>query len=305
MNDIALGTAGAPPGGTGERDMFSRFLQRPARVARAVFDDLVTTIFPSDCRICSEPLVRADGSPVCRSCIAVVIPQQSGLCRICGEALEVDDLRFASQFAEGLLCDPCRQVPPAFEQARAYSVYRNELREIVHLLKYERMPSLAAPLGAMLARTIAQLKHTGEEALVIAVPLFPAKERQRGYNQAALIADAAISQMKRTHPTWRLKAAHHAIRRVKDTESQFGLTPSGRRKNLRGAFAVPDSEKVRGRAVILVDDIYTTGATARGCADVLRRAGAEKVFVATVSRAQPEMVALWGAQANTAVWDAG
>jgi ComF family protein len=208
----------------------------------------------------------------------------------------MEGVRYAGQFpVEGLVCSPCRMVEPAFARAVAYGVYENELREMVHLLKYEGMRGVARPLGRMLARAIETLKDTaGSELMVVAVPLFPAKERQRGYNQAVLLADAAVKELKRKAPDWKLRVAHDVIRRVKDTQSQFELTPSGRRRNLRGAFAVHGSADLIGREVLLVDDIYTTGATARGCAAVLRRAGATKVWVATVSRAQPEMIAMWG-----------
>jgi ComF family protein len=197
-------------------------------------------------------------------------------------------------------------VPPEFERAVAYAVYRDELREMVHLLKYEGMAAVAKPLGILLARAIETLEHeTARELMVVAVPLFPSKERERGYNQAVLLAEAAIAELKKTRPDWKLRPAHRAIRRVKDTRSQFELTPKGRRRNLQGAFAADDRVPLSGSEVLLVDDIYTTGATARACAQVLRRAGAGKVWVATVSRAQPEMVVLWDASSTTAVWDAG
>lgn len=207
----------------------------------------------------------------------------------------MEGVRYAGQFPlEGLLCSPCRIVEPEFAQAVAYCVYQDELREMVHLLKYEGMRTIARPLGWMLARAVETLEgKAGAELVVVAVPLFPSKERQRGYNQAVLLANAAIGELKRSRPEWRLRAAHQAIRRVKDTQSQFELTPSGRRRNLQGAFAVDDTGHLMGREVLLVDDIYTTGATARACARVLRRAGASRVWVATVSRAQREMVAMW------------
>jgi ComF family protein len=219
------------------------------------------------------------------------------LCGRCGEALDMEGVRFAGQFpAEGLLCSPCRMVPPQFERAVAYAVYRDELREMVHLLKYERMRALATPLGKMLARAVEMLEgEAGRDLLVVAVPLFPTKERERGYNQAVLLADAALEELRRSRPEWALRQAHRVIRRVKDTRSQFELTAKGRRRNLQGAFAVSDGSMLVGREVLLVDDIYTTGATARACSRVLRQAGAAKVWVATVSRAQPETVALWNA----------
>jgi ComF family protein len=300
LNDNALGSRtggppGAPLGGVAEVSAITRLFREPGRVVRAAVDDFVTTLFPADCRVCGGPLLRAGIAPVCHVCVDGIGAQATTLCRRCGEALDLEGVRFAGQFpAEGLLCAPCRMAAPEFERAVAYGVYQDGLREMVHLLKYERMSAVARPLGRMLARAVEMLEgEAGAELMVVAVPLFPAKERQRGYNQAVLLADAALAELKETRPEWKLRAAYGAIRRVRDTESQFALTPRGRRRNLKGAFAVEAGTTLVGREVLLVDDIYTTGATARECARVLRRAGAQKVWVATLSRAQREMVTLW------------
>ncbi|MDE3105997.1 MAG: ComF family protein [Acidobacteriota bacterium] len=216
----------------------------------------------------------------------------------------MESVRYAAQLpGEGLLCEPCRRVPPQFARAVAFGVYRDGLREMVHLLKYNGMRPLAAPLGQLLAQAMLQLREPGQagganftavaadDALLIAVPLYAARERQRGCNQARLLAESARREL--AERGWRLSPAHHVLQRVRDTETQFALSPTGRRRNLRGAFAVAAGAQLAGREVVLVDDIYTTGATARECARVLRRAGAARVWVATLARAQVEMVARW------------
>jgi ComF family protein len=299
---------GGPPGGVEEWRAVSRVLKSPGFVVRAVFDDLITTFFPGDCSACGGPLLKAGSSPVCDECIDGLRAQLATLCVRCGEALDIDGLHYEKQFgAEALLCSPCRLAPPQFERAAAWGLYEDRMRELIHMLKYEGVRAAAKPLGKLLEKVIVSMGEgpsMGRELVVIAVPLFPVKQRQRGYNQSVLIVDEALAELWRD-ARWKLETAHGALRRVRDTESQFGLTASGRRRNLRGAFVVADPAVISGREVLLVDDIYTTGATARECARVLRQAGAAKVWVATVARAQREMVAGWDAQTNVAAWDAG
>lgn len=187
-------------------------------------------------------------------------------------------------------CDPCRKSPPHFDRAVAYGEYADEIREMLHLLKYDGVRELAKePLGAWMAEAILRLKsEAASECLVVAVPLFKTRRKERGFNHSELLAHAAVKRLRKLRGEWELREAHDVLHRRKDTREQFLLTRKGRRRNLEAAFDVADATVVRGREVILVDDILTTGATARECARVLKRAGAAKVWVATMARAQAE-----------------
>lgn len=196
---------------------------------------------------------------------------------------------YAELDADGLrICPVCRRIERPFNRAVAYGSYEGGLRELVHLLKYNGVRPAAAVLGRMLSEAIADLESTFEHPAlfdqtiaVIPVPLYKTKLRQRGFNQAELIARAALKQVPAAS---RFQLLSGVLLRTRDTESQIGLTGHQRRENLRGAFAVPCATQITGREVLLVDDVYTTGTTASECARVLLRAGASQVWVATVAR---------------------
>ena len=208
-------------------------------------------------------------------------PIAGGVCTVCGERL------FSSYTYPGdegePRCGLCRRIEPVFARAAAYGSYESGLRELIHLLKYGGVRPAANVLGRMLAEAIMALEaeFPEEPVIIVPVPLHRSKLRQRGFNQAELIARAAMKFRPRGD---RLRLCTRVLERRRETASQIGLTSHQRRENLRGAFAVAQLEAVKGREALVVDDVYTTGATVSECARVLRRAGATKVWVATVAR---------------------
>jgi len=240
-------------------------------------DSLFTVVFPANCRFCQEPLVHASRLPVCGECLGSIREIDGALCSVCGERVPESALAFDHR------CGLCRRIELPFVRAVAYSSYDGNLRELLHLLKYDRVRTAAPVLAGMLAIAIRGLglEVTDGPLLVIPVPLFAGKRRERGFNQAQTLAEIALRSFG---PNSRVELRPALLRRVRATQSQIGLTRHQRRVNLRGAFAVAAPEEVRGRKVLLVDDVMTTGTTAAECARVLRRAGASAVWVATVAR---------------------
>jgi len=212
----------------------------------------------------------------------------------------------SARFVAGLAaneCVACRLAPPDFVRAVAYANYDDDLRELLHLLKFNGMKKIAdSVLGDGMAAAILQLEPVAaSDLLVIPVPLFAARERSRGFNQSQVLAKAALTRLRKLRPAWRLELRTNILHRVRDTNPSFAMDPATRRKSLKGAFRVEDAAAIRNREVLLIDDIMTTGATARECSRVLIRAGAAKVWVATMARAQAEVGV--AQQLEVATWD--
>lgn len=246
--------------------------RRTASLLHVAAQSLFATFFPSECRLCQNPLTTISRLPVCDDCLAHIERMRGRVCASCGERI------FTAQ--DEALCGECRTTPPAFVRALAYGSYDGGLRELIHLLKYDGVRPAAGVLGRMLAEVIEGFGSEFISARVIPVPLHRSKLRQRGFNQSEEIARAALKHLRRNG----LTLATGVLHRRRDTESQTGLSDHQRQENVRGAFIVTAPEDIENHDVLLVDDVFTTGATVSECARVLRRAGAERVFVATVAR---------------------
>jgi ComF family protein len=177
----------------------------------------------------------------------------------------------------------CRRAEPRFRRAVAYGAYEGALRELIHLFKYQGTKPAGKLLGSLLHQAVSSMALP-DSLVVIPVPLWSGKRRARGFNQAEAIAQAFLN----FQPRGSIQLDTSILVRTRETASQTGLTRHQRRANVRGAFAVRSPEKVKGRSILIVDDVMTTGTTAGECARVLRRAGAKEVFVATVARATKE-----------------
>ncbi len=239
-----------------------------ARLANGLLD----LIYPVMCLVCGG---HAESGALCERCVTSFLPIPEPTCAVCGRPNESAACRncerFAAETGAGF----------GFDGACAGAVFGGALRHAIHLLKYRSRERLGLPLGAFLAnRLVADGLLTDPDSvdLVAPVPVHPLRERERGYNQARLLAEPVAEMLGVP------LLAGAIFVRVRRTERQVGLADKARRGNVTpDVFAVPDVSTVAGKCVLLVDDVFTTGATVSACATVLKRAGAARVLVASLA----------------------
>lgn len=249
-----------------------RHLLEAARAAGAA-------LLSADCPCCRQPMGWGRYG-VCEACWEEVEPVRAAGCAICGAA----GSRFAPE--AGSRCRDCRIESAPFAAVTSYGNYGEKLRELVHALKYEGRARLGRPLGSLAAAGLIVSGVTAEStgAIIVPVPLSRDRLARRGYNQSELIARSLRASLR--EETGRRLLLVPALRKIVETPPQAGRSRGERLRAPVGAYEVAPRSlgRVEGRSVILVDDVFTTGATAAECSRVLMNAGAGEIVVAVVAR---------------------
>ena len=247
---------------------------------------MFAVVFPATCSLCHQELAEAGTIDVCSSCWASLESWSGPCCVRCG-------LPFASELARdssATLCPQCRDEEFEFDSARSYGLYSGKLRVAILQLKFRRKERLGKKLGALLASSWDSLVRAGATSspIVAPVPLYSSRQRERGFNQAELLAKGMCAALARSSRPNAVRLETRSLERTRATEAQSGLSLVQRRENVRGVFTVVRPERVRGREVVVVDDVMTTGATLSACAVALKKAGASRVMGLTLARATPQ-----------------
>ena len=236
-----------------------------------VFYPLTITIFPSFCRLCGRALEDYEEKVVCGRCLQQVAIHRGPVCPVCGRFYQQEE-------AAGQVCGQCLEAAPLLlSRHRSLGPYTGRLKEIILLFKYKGCEVLSRPLSRMVYENLAGDGIFSGLDCILPVPLHRKRERMRGFNQAGLLG-LSISRLSG------LPFLTGVLVKTRNTLAQVSLEAAERETNLRGAFEVRKPGLVKGRAVLLVDDVFTTGSTLRECARVLRRSGALEVRALTLAR---------------------
>lgn len=226
---------------------------------------LLDLVFPPRCAACRAFVSEAHS--LCDACQRRWPALRESSCVVC-----------ADPFVSGPShrCGDCLQDPPDFDRLHAAGLYEGSLHDLVVRLKYQGEERLAVFLGRQISLA---LEAYEDFDLIVPIPLHVDRLRERGFNQAVLLA-RNLGRMKK------IPVTTEALKKIRPTPPQMTLKKEERRKNLRGVFEVPDERRVRGRSILLVDDVATTGETLREASRVLKEAGAKRVEAAVAARAE-------------------
>lgn len=237
---------------------------------------LLDWFYPRVCPGCQMPSDREDRY-WCWDCLSTIsLFDGMGKCAMCGHPSE-------GTVSHAFVCGACRAHKPAFDRARAAADFRGTLQDQIHAFKYNHAFWMKQDLCDVLQGALQAQFTTAAIDVVLPVPLFPTRQRERTYNQAALLAEELAQRIDR-------RFDEQSLVRIRQTETQTHFNATQRRENMTGAFSVARPEWVRQRCVLLVDDVMTTGATLHECAKALKKSGASTVWALTVARKRGDRV---------------
>lgn len=222
------------------------------------------------CPVCGKVLFRTERY-LCERCEQSLPRVTMPACRYCGKPLPEKGLDFCGD------CGPLEN--PVLDGGAVWLHYSGSGEKLVHSLKFGHLPQLGVWIGRQMAGAVKERDWSGELELVAAVPLHEKRLEERGYNQSDYLAEGLADALK-------LPYERNVLKRLYDTPHQIGLGREERLVNLTGAFGVSGKKAVAGKTILLVDDVNTTGATLRECAEMLKLAGAEAVYTAACAGAQ-------------------
>ncbi|MBI5893147.1 MAG: ComF family protein [Deltaproteobacteria bacterium] len=229
---------------------------------KSILQSALNIIIPPACHICGG----AADNYICANCKQGINFILGAVCTICG-------LPFVSKESSPHMCGECIKKKPKFAMARSIAEYNGVLLEAIHKFKYNAKTSLAKPLGLLMAERLPLNNYN----VIVPVPLHKRRLKERGFNQSLLLA----REISKKHNT---PIDYLNLKRIRFTEPQINLKGEERLKNVRGSFAVEDARVFKNKNILLVDDVYTTGATVMECSKVLKKSGAKDIFVLTLAR---------------------
>lgn len=239
----------------------------------ALLKSLIIFLYPAQCRYCGENLDPSDGHYICKSCWQQVELIKRPYCETCGYPLD-------PIVALPDRIPSCNECPPNpwFRKARAMADYDSAVGEAIRLLKYQGKIVMAKPLADLMIEAMPIFFGMEDYDYIVPVPIHKKKRRERGYNQVELVG-------KRLSRATGIPMETRSLIKIKDTRPQVSLSRTERKEEVRGAFDAPDTSRIAGKRILLIDDVFTTGATASESAKTLARKGKVKyVDVFTLTR---------------------
>jgi len=238
-------------------------------IIKNFFEHLINIVYPAFCPICKKRLFEIPAPAICPVCVAAMPVNASPLCPACGRTL-------THNLNHVCLCKKNRQIL-FFDRALSVCDYTGTAKICIQLFKYTRRKELGRPLAEKMHLFLRDHVNTSEIDCIIPVPLHRSKLRERGFNQARVLTELLAAELG-------CGCVVDNLVRVRRTKSQFSLSREERSANVSGVFSCRNPELINGQTILLVDDIFTTGATANECARVLKEAGARRIIAFSMAR---------------------